>query len=223
VAQGVGNPQVIGGGGPAEDLELGSDARGMIARREASTWEGYQAKTAGQFVMGDGTDVISQALSGDISSVSSAGAVTLANPQKVQVSTVNLSAATIVGNTAGTLGHTSGITLVSAVASKRIDLIAVVIRYTHVVAAYTGGGNISALGQTTAIGQTGTVSAANSFAQADHATIILRPVAVNGGGTGSSTYLINEAIMLRSTAAFTQPGTAAGTAVVTTYYLLTDA
>ena len=46
-------------------LTLGSDARGMIARREASTWEGHQAKTSGQILGGDGTDIVSVAVSGD--------------------------------------------------------------------------------------------------------------------------------------------------------------
>ena len=39
--------------------------------------EEFAAPTAGQFVMGDGTDVISQGLSGDVSSVSGAGLVTI--------------------------------------------------------------------------------------------------------------------------------------------------
>jgi hypothetical protein len=61
------------------DLSLTSEARGDIARRNATTWGRLSAKTAGQFLIGDGTDVISAALSGDIASVSAAGSVTIAS------------------------------------------------------------------------------------------------------------------------------------------------
>jgi hypothetical protein len=59
------------------DLSLASEARGDIARRGATVWAAHSAKAAGQVLLGDGTDVISTALSGDIDAVSSAGVVRL--------------------------------------------------------------------------------------------------------------------------------------------------
>ena len=48
------------------DLTITSEAQGDLLRRNASSWGRVSAKTAGQVVMGDGTDVISQAISGDV-------------------------------------------------------------------------------------------------------------------------------------------------------------
>jgi len=42
------------------DLTIASEARGDLLRRGASTWERVSAKTSGNVVAGDGTDVVSQ-------------------------------------------------------------------------------------------------------------------------------------------------------------------
>lgn len=47
-------------------IEIASQAQGDLVRYSGSTWERVAAATAGQVVMGDGTDVVSQAISGDI-------------------------------------------------------------------------------------------------------------------------------------------------------------
>ena len=44
------------------DLTITSEARGDILRRGASAWQRVSAKTAGNVVAGDGTDVVSQAI-----------------------------------------------------------------------------------------------------------------------------------------------------------------
>lgn len=59
------------------DLTIASEAQGDLLRRGAAAWERVAAKTIDQFVMGDGTDVVSQALTGDITVT--AGAVTVTN------------------------------------------------------------------------------------------------------------------------------------------------
>jgi hypothetical protein len=204
----------IDSSGITADLEVSGEARGMLIRRGSSAWEGVSAKTAGQIVIGDGTDVISAAVSGDLASVSAAGAVTFANPQKLQVSTVNLTKALIVGTDAGDIGHAAGVTLVAAVASKIIEPIAIVINYTFDTAAYTAGGNISAI-YAGGAAATGICSAANSLGAAASNINVLRPLS----GLG----LVNTALALTAASGFTDPGTAAGTAVVKTYYRLIDA
>ncbi len=60
----------------ASDLELDSEARGDIIRRGASNWERISAKASGQILVGDGTDVVSVAVSGD-ASLASTGALTV--------------------------------------------------------------------------------------------------------------------------------------------------
>jgi hypothetical protein len=62
----------------ADDLELTGEARGDIIRRGATNWERVSAKTSGQILVGDGTDVVSVAVSGD-ASLSAAGALTVAD------------------------------------------------------------------------------------------------------------------------------------------------
>lgn len=64
--------------GITADLEVADNIRGDLLRRGASALERFAAKTSGQVVMGDGTDVISQAISGDIT-LSGAGAAAVVN------------------------------------------------------------------------------------------------------------------------------------------------
>lgn len=58
------------------DLTIASEARGDIVRRGAAAWERHDAKTSGQILVGDGTDVVSVAVSGDIA-LASSGAVVI--------------------------------------------------------------------------------------------------------------------------------------------------
>ena len=55
---------------------ISSEARGDIMRRGASAWERLSAKTAAQILIGDGTDLTSVAVSGDVT-ISAAGATTV--------------------------------------------------------------------------------------------------------------------------------------------------
>lgn len=59
--------------GAIEEELVPSAARGMIPRRGASSWAGLQAKTSGQLVSGDGTDVISAPVTGDVGLTASGG------------------------------------------------------------------------------------------------------------------------------------------------------
>jgi hypothetical protein len=196
------------------DLTIASEAQGDLLRRGASAWQRVAAKTAGQVMIGDGTDVVSLALGGDVASVSAAGSVALANPQRLLSTTVNLTKTLIVGNDAGDIGHALGVELVAAVASKIIVPVAIVVNYTFGTAAYTDGGNIYAI-YAGGAAATGVASAASSLGAAASNINVLAPL--------SGLALVNTGLNLVAAAAFTDPGTAAGTAVVKTYYRLIDA
>jgi hypothetical protein len=62
--------------GSTADLELSSEARGDLLRRGAAAWERFTAKASGQILVGDGTDVASVAVSGDIT-LASTGVTTI--------------------------------------------------------------------------------------------------------------------------------------------------
>lgn len=202
------------------DLSLTSEARGDIARRGASVWARLSAKTAGQVLLGDGTDVISAPLSGDVSTVSSAGAVTLADPHRVYTSAVPITATQIVGNSAGALAHASGVTLVAGSASKVIVPIMVVVAYTRVTASYTTDVNLSL--NYSSSGSTQEIASSNYnsntlFTSGSSATQIMIPATTNGVSGGN---VVGADFVMKGSASITQPGTAAGTATLTTYYHL---
>ena len=205
---------VIDSTGITADLEVSGNVRGDLLRRGASALERFAAKAAGQVIIGDGTDVISAALGGDVSTVSSAGSVVLANPQRLLSATVAIPKTAIVGTDAGDLGHAAGVQLVAAVATKIIEPIAIVLNYTFDTAAYTAGGNVSAIYQGGAAA-TGVVTAANSFGAAASNINVLRPL--------SGLALVNTDLRLIAASGFTDPGTAAGTISATTYYRLISA
>lgn len=69
---------ILAGALEAADLNIASQARGDILRRGASEWQRLDAKTSGQILIGDGTDVVSVAISGD-ATISAAGALTVAD------------------------------------------------------------------------------------------------------------------------------------------------
>src|SRR3990167_354982 len=62
--------------GITADLEYSGETRGDIQRRSATAWERHVALTTGQVLMGNGTDVLSQAISGDVA-LSGAGLATV--------------------------------------------------------------------------------------------------------------------------------------------------
>lgn len=64
--------------GSTADLEITNEARGDILRRNASSWGRHSAKASGQILVGDGTDIVSVAVSGD-ATLASTGALTVAD------------------------------------------------------------------------------------------------------------------------------------------------
>jgi hypothetical protein len=162
-------------------------------------------------------------LSGHLTSTG-AGIVTLADPHRVYTSTVNLTNTTIVGSAAGDLAHTDGVQLAAAPgAGKLVVVDLVLVDYTRVTASY-GGGNtcssyyLSGAGGTKTIIQQG-YGAAQTFADVDSSNEwVLGPAGTSLIADSSATSVINASVVLHCTGAFTDPGTAAGTAVVTTVY-----
>jgi hypothetical protein len=104
-------------------------------------------------------------------------------------------------------------------AGKYINLISATISYTYNTAAYTGGGATSIALGTTVL--TGTIAAASSLGKASSNIIQLVPLATAGNDlTGLTATALNINV---ATGAYTNPGTAAGTAKVTIAYQILTA
>jgi hypothetical protein len=71
---------VITAAGHTGDLEVASEARGDLLRRDAAAWGRFSAKGSGTFVGGNGTDVVAQTMAGD-ATLDGAGTLTLAVTQ----------------------------------------------------------------------------------------------------------------------------------------------
>ena len=138
--------------------------------------------------------------------------------QEITVLTT-LTAATIVGTTAGTLGHASGVNLVAAPSSAyALQFVRAIAIYDYATAAYTGGGNDTSirLGSGGAA-ITGVVTSANLLGAAGDKIVRFEPLA-----TAALPVSVGVAISINSTTAWTQPGTAAGVCrIYTTYRAVT--
>lgn len=118
-----------------------------------------------------------------------------------------ISAANITGTSAGQLGHANGVILVPAQGTHVVvELISVVLLYKFGTAAYTGGGNVTVNNGGGGSALTGLVSAANSIGKASSNGNFFVPLSTVG-----IALVENGPINLVAAAAFTQPGTAAGT------------
>ena len=130
-----------------------------------------------------------------------------------------LTASTIVGTTAGTLGHASGVELVAAPTSAyALQFVRAVAIYDYATAAYTGGGNDTSirLGSGGAA-ITGIVTSANLLGAAGDKIVRFDPLS-----TAALPMSVGVAISINSTTAWTQPGTAAGVCrIYTTYRVIT--
>lgn len=126
-----------------------------------------------------------------------------------------ISAAEIVGNSAGDLGHASGVELVAAPgAGYALEFISAIAIYDYATAAYTGGGDDTSIrlgGGGAAI--TGIVTSANLLGAAGDKIVRFDPLAA-----AALPVTANVAISMVSTTAWTQPGTAAGVLRVQTSY-----
>jgi len=127
-----------------------------------------------------------------------------------------ISSANITGTSAGQLGHANGVVLVAAPgARKAIEFISAVVILDYATAAYTAGGNVSVNYAAGGAALSGVVSAANSIGAAADKIALLLPVVPTNNQLAS-----NTGLNLVSSAAFTQPGTAAGVVRVKVAYRL---
>jgi len=69
---------ILAGALEAADLNISGQARGDLLRRGASAWERLSAKDSAKILIGDGTDVVSVAVSGD-ATIDATGALTVAD------------------------------------------------------------------------------------------------------------------------------------------------
>lgn len=136
--------------------------------------------------------------------------------------TISLSSAEITGTGAQQLNHANGKTIVAPVTGKRIVILQWTIEYTFGVAAYTGGSNIEPMyveagASSGAVQMTAanTLGAANSRVQA-------APGLIAASTVWSGSFAANTVAIHTVGAAFTNPGTATGTARVNIAYALVD-
>ena len=126
----------------------------------------------------------------------------------IQVDKISITAANIISGT--TMKQ-----LVAAPASgSYLELLSCTLAITFGTAAYTGGGNVSIALGTTPI--TGIISNANSFGKGSNAVIQFNPLAA--AATDISALTATALNINVASGAFTNPGTAAGTAVAYVAY-----
>lgn len=184
---------------------VASEARGDILRRGASDWEALSAKTDGQILVGDGTDINSVAVSGAVS-LDNAGATLLA-ANLLRVATGTITAADIVATDAGKLGHANGYPLVAAVGTHNVpEFISAALFFDYSTAAYTDGGNVTVNLSGGGAAQSDPVAAANFCGAAADKAVLLRPPTASAGVA----MVENAGLNLVAATAFTNPGTAAG-------------
>lgn len=159
-------------------------------------------------------------VAGALSLAASAGAIAptsiaLASGVVEKVDIVTISAANIIATTAGGFGHAAGYELLAAPgADVGAEFVSAVLVYDRATATYGNGGNIT-VNATGGSALTGLVSAANSVGNAADKVAVLRPLT-----TAAEVLAPNVGFSLVSSAAFTNPGTAAGVIRVAVRYRL---
>ena len=195
------------------DIKAGEIVNSDISASAGIT-EGKLAIANGKVLIGTAGGVgAAQTMSGD-ATLAANGALTIANDAvtsakldetTIQYAEVTISAADIVATGAGKFGHAAGYPIVADPgATKLVELMSAVLIYDYDTAAYTDGGNITVnINGGSAL--TGLISAANSVGAAGDKIAQFVPLAV-----ASANLTANKGLNLVSSAAFTNPGTAAG-------------
>jgi hypothetical protein len=133
--------------------------------------------------------------------------------ETLRVAEVTVSAADIIATGAGKFGHAHGVPVVADPgAGKYVDLVSGMLLYTRATASYTDGGNIT-FNENGGSALTGLVSNANSL-QAGASVVAQFPPLSTAGRACTA----NKGVNIVSSAAFTNPGTAAGTFKARVYY-----
>lgn len=171
-------------------------------------------KTSGQILVGDGNDLKSVAVSGDVT-LAANGAVTIG--AKKVLSTMLADAVLHVDKVSiskeDILTATTIKTLVAAPATGYyLEFVSATLTFKYSAAQYGDGGNIS-IGWVGGAALTGIASAANSFGKGSDAILQFVPLS-----TAANTLVKETALGLQTAGQFSDPGTAAGTAEVTIAY-----
>lgn len=186
----------------------------IIVGGAANAPTALSAKGSAKILVGDGTDLKSVAVIGDVT-LAANGAVTIGAKKVLSsmladavlhVDKVSLSKADIL--TATTIK-----TLVAAPATGYyLEFVSATLTFKYSTAQYTGGGNIS-IGWVGGAALTGVANAANSFGKGSDTILQFVPLS-----TAANTLVKETALGLQTAGQFTDPGTAAGTAECTIAY-----
>lgn len=142
------------------------------------------------------------------------GSTALVDPQSIQMTTVSLTAADFIDTAAGKLSHANGLTLVAAAATGYVHVWhRSIVSYTFAVAAFTGGGNTTVNIGGGGAALSGLIATTTLWQNA--ASIVQEFVPLS---TVAFPITKETAISLKTASAVTNPGTAAGTAKVYTWY-----
>lgn len=159
-------------------------------------------RTSGAGVIADGVKMIDSGIQ-------------LANGVVQKEAVVTLTAAQIVGNTAGTLGHANGVTLVAAPGTDyTLELVSATAFFNGMGVAYTGGADDTVI-QLGTVAMTGVVTKANLLGATGDKIVMFKPLS-----TAALPLTVNTTLNIKSTTAWTQPETAAGTLQVRIVYRL---
>lgn len=124
----------------------------------------------------------------------------------------------IVGSGAGALNHAAGVTLVAAETGVLLLPYQLIVKYTYATAAYAGGGNVNVYWNNAAL--SANLYTSNIFT--DTGSNMMVSMAANQAvleqTSNTPDDLVGKALILRSTAAYTNAGGATGTASVTLLY-----
>jgi hypothetical protein len=125
----------------------------------------------------------------------------------IAVAKGTISAADIVSTAAGKFGHAQGQILLAGGGTHIVyEPISIILKYKFATAAYTAGGNTTLAWSAGGANITGLIAAASFAGAGSSKAVALYPLAAAG-----MALVENGGFNLVSSAAFTQPGTAAGT------------
>lgn len=142
------------------------------------------------------------------------GATATLDPQMIQMATVTQTAADLIDTASGKLSHANGLTLVAAPATGFVLLWhKTIVSYTFATAAFTGGGNTTVNIGGGGAALSGLIATTTLWQNAS--SIIQEFVPLS---TVAFPITKETAISLKTASAVTNPGTAAGTCKIYTWY-----
>lgn len=194
---------------------------GMLVEGSVDNIGSGIATTASTFAVGarivDLSTGISYSNTGTVAAPvwSRSGSTAVVDPQSIQMTTVPITAAAMISTTAGTgMSSTNGLTLVPAAATGYVNVWhRTIVSYTYATAAYTGGGNTTVNIGGGGAALSGLIATTTLWQNASSIIQEFVPLSTVAFPITKAT-----AISLVTASAITNPGTAAGTATVYTWY-----